>query len=235
MADEDEGGQGVEGGQDVGGAAEPTMQFDLFRARRADERAQQETQAAYTFPPEYAAEPGALFPDLPQGAPPYPPAPPAGRYAGYAAEPGRSGAPRWRAAAIFGGAVVLAAALGFGIWAALGSSGPSTAGAAAGSSATPTSTGKAGGKSGAHAKAETFRVTIESVGANSFSGKLLADGRTVTIALDDKTHYGTKTRPFSRSDLTVGQTVIVHGRRTGTDTVTATVVAANTEASSAAA
>lgn len=252
-----EGGQEIEGEPEIegrqGSGAEPTVQFDLYRARRADEQAQQETQTAYTFPPEYAADPGTVSPDLPRNAPPYPPAPASARLSGYAAPgyaapgyasenaapgyaapPGRSGAPRWRSAAIFGGAVVLAAALGFGIWAAVGSSGSSAAGAAAGSSAGPTATGRAG-KSGAHAKAQTFRVTIESVGADSFTGRLVADGKTVTIALTGKTRYGTKTHPFDRSGLTVGRTVIVHGRRTGADRVTATVVAANTEASSAAA
>ena len=208
-------------GAESGG--EPTAQFDAFRARRADEREQQETQTSYTFPPEYAADPGTVFP------PAEPPAPP---YAPYGAQPGRFGARRWRSAAIFGGAVLVACALGLGVWAAFDSSGSPASGVAAGTSATGTA---AGTDAGAHTKALTFRVTIQSVGADSFTGKVMANGETVTVALTDKTRYGTKAHAFSQSELTVGETVIVHGRRTGTDTVTASLVAANTDASSVAA
>src|SRR6201996_9846973 len=64
--------------------AETTAQFAAFRARRADEREQQETQSEYVFPEEYAAgpRPEAGFP------PQQPPMPP---YGGY--RPGPSGGP----------------------------------------------------------------------------------------------------------------------------------------------
>lgn len=224
MSSENEGGQPPYG--DLG--AEPTAQFDAFRARRADELEQQageETQTAYVFPAEYAADPGAALPP--------PPAP--GPFTPLGTESGgrREGAGnRWRSLAIFGGAVVVAAALGLGAWAAFGSSGPSAS--ASSSGATPAGTATTGKDAGKHTKALTFRVTIESVGADSFTGKALADGKTVTVTLTDKTHFGTKAHPFSRSSLTPGETVIVRGKRTGTDTITATVVAANVDATSSA-
>ena len=84
MSTENEGaGQGGEYGERQPGeygagpeeyGAEPTVQFDAFRARRADERAQQETQSGYVFPEEYAADPNAVFPQQP----PLPPGPPYG-------------------------------------------------------------------------------------------------------------------------------------------------------------
>jgi hypothetical protein len=243
MSSENEGGLPPSGEP----GAEPAGRFDAFRARRAEEREQQETQTAYTFPPEYAADPGTVFPptgQAEQAAPPF-----GETYGGpglgpeYGAAPGgRFGAsPRWRSVAIFAGAVVVAGALGLGAWAAFGSSGQSPAGAAAGGTATATAAGTgAGAGAGAgtgvdkHTKALTFRVTIQSVGADAFTGSVVANGEKVTVALTDKTRYGTKAHPFSRGDLTAGETVLVRGRRTGTDTVTATIVAANTDASAVA-
>jgi hypothetical protein len=236
MSSENEGGLPPSAGEP---GAEPTSQIDAFRARRAEEREQQETQTTYTFPPEYAADPGSA---LPPAEPNEPAAPPFGEtYGGpaYGAAPGgRFGASsRWRSVAIFAGAVLVAGVLGLGAWAAFGSSGPSSA-AAAGGTATATAAGDgagAGTRAGTGAdkrtKVLTFRVTIQSVGADAFTGSLVADGAKVTVALTDKTRYGTRARPFSRGDLTAGETVLVRGRRTGPDTVTATIVAANTDAS----
>ncbi|HEX4789931.1 MAG TPA: hypothetical protein VH372_15800 [Actinospica sp.] len=229
MSSEHEGGNGSrnEGGQPPHEApgADPTGVFDAFRARQAEEREQQETQPDYTFPPEYAADPNALFP---------PNEPVTQRFATpYGALPGeRSGASRKRrSAAILGGAVVLACALGFGGWAAFSSAGPASSdGTSAGGSATAKATA-AGTAAGKRAKALSFRVAIRSVGADSFTGTVPATGETVTIALTGTTHYGTKAHPFSRNDLTSGEIVLVHGRRTGTDTVTATIVVADTAAS----
>jgi hypothetical protein len=207
--------------------AEPTVQFDAFRARRADERSQQETQSGYVFPEEYAADPNTVFPQQP----PMPPGPPFG---GYGPEAGPGGAPggrhKWRSMAIFGGAVVVAAALGVGVWAAFDSGSPSTGNTAAGSTATSTASPGATGK---HDKsgALTFRVTIASIGADSFTGTVLANGDEVTVKLTSKTKFGTKAHPFAEADLSVGETVIVRGRRTGADEVTAGTVAANTTAS----
>ena len=221
MSSEHEGGQPPHGES----GAEPTGQFDAFRARRTDEREQQETQTSYTFPPEYAADPNALFPPTaPAAAAPYGAQSPDGR-----AGPGK----RWRSVAIFGGAVLVAAVIGLAAWAAFGASGPPS-GNAAGGASTSTATGAAaagtaGDSTGKRGKATlTFRVTIASVGADSFTGTVLANGDDVTVALTDTTHYGTKARPFSQGRLTVGETVLVRGKRTGADTVTATVVAADT-------
>ena len=121
--------------------AEPTEQFDAFRARRADERAQQETQSEYVFPEEYAAGPEALFPPQQPPVPPY-----AGSGPGSSGAPGAPGAPkrRWRSVAILGGAVLVAAALGAGMWAALDSGGASPGAASAGSTATGAATGADG-------------------------------------------------------------------------------------------
>jgi hypothetical protein len=177
---------------------DPTGQFDAFRARQADERAQQETQGAYAFPQEYAAQPEAVF------SPMQPPAPPANRM---------------RSALIFTGAVLVAGVLGLGVWLAFGSSS-----APAASASTPvTSASSSPTSSARHALA--FRVTIVSVGTDSFTGTVLATGQPVTVALTAKTRYGTKARPFSKSDLHAGELVAVRGRRTGTDTITASEVA----------
>ena len=212
---------------------EPTAQFDAFRARRDDDRTQQETQSAYVFPEEYAADPNAVFP------PQQPPIPPYGD--GYGPGPGGQdgggpGNPRqkWRSVAIFGGAVLVAAALGLGVWAAFDSGGSSTTGSASAAGATATSTATSTATAGKHAKNElTFRVTIAAVGADSFTGTVLANGDTVTVVLNSKTHFGTKAHPFERAELSVGETVIVRGHRTGTDKVTATTVAENVASSSA--
>jgi hypothetical protein len=215
---------------------EPTAGFDAFRARRADEREQQETQTSYTFPAEYAADPDALFPpDPPAGAPPYGPQAPS---------TGTATARRWRSAAIFGGAVLVAVVIGLAAWAAFGASGPSSAtasggtpaGTATGAATSASTAGAAGDATGKRGRLElTFRVTITSVGADSFTGTVLANGDDVTIALIDTTRYGTKIRPFSQAQLAVGETVLVHGKRTGLDTVTASVVAADAGGSTGAA
>ena len=187
--------------ENEGAAADPTGQFDAFRARQAEERAQQEeTQAAYAFPPEYAAPPEPVF---------YPTQP-------VAAAPGN----RTRSVLIFVGAVLVAGVLGLGAWLAFGSSSsPSTTAASSGSSvsATPSPT-----SSGKHAL--TFRVTIVSLGTDSFTGTVLSNGQSVTVTLTDKTRFGTKAQAFSRADLHVGELVAVRGKRTGTATVTATEV-----------
>ena len=194
---------------------DPVGQFDAFRARQADEFAQQqqETQTSYTFPPEYAASP--------EPAPPYAPPLPV------AAPPGGAGrGRRTRSALIFGGAVLVACVLGLGAWLAFGSSSSSadtaSTGAAPVAGASATGTAKATDK-----RALTFRVTIVSVASASFTGTVAANGESVTVTLDSKTRYGTKEHAFAQNDLTVGETVIVRGRRTGTDAITATEVAAN--------
>jgi hypothetical protein len=233
----DPGAQPAYGG-DLGSG--PTAQFDAFRARMSDDREQQEAQGlaqggSYTFPPEYAADPNAMFPPAEQTATQFGVPYGAGSGAGAGSGPvggARSGAGlKWRSVAIFGGAVLVACALGVGAWAAFGSSSPSSSNTASGATAgaTPAATGTGADK---HTKAATFRVKIQNVGADSFTGTVAATGETVTVALTEKTHYGTKAHPFSQGDLTTGETVVVHGRRTGTATVTATTVAADTPAAS---
>jgi len=195
-------------------------QFEAFRARQADDRAQQETQSAYIFPPEYAADPDAMLP----------PTAPFGTPTADAGSPPAVGN-RLRSVAVFAAAVIAACALGLGAWLAFGSSG-SSADAASGSTATSTATNAAGNGTQSAKRALTFRVAITSIGANSFTGTVLATGQTVTVTWTDKTHFGTKAHAFNKTDLAVGETVAVRGRRTGTDTVTATVVTAATAGSS---
>jgi hypothetical protein len=178
---------------------DPTGQFDAFRARQAEERSQQETQGAYVFPQEYAAQPAepVFYPTQPQAAP----------------------ANRMRSILIFAGAILVAVVLGLGAWLAFGSSStPAASAASTSTSASPSPTTSA-------KKALAFRVTIASIGTDSFTGKILATGQDVTVTLTAKTRYGTKARPFSKTDLQVGELVAVRGKRTGTDTITATEVA----------
>jgi Domain of unknown function (DUF5666) len=216
MSTDDE-GQGPERDSGYGPEyADPTAQFDAFRARQAEERQQQrqETQSAYTFPPEYAADPDAVF---------VPPMPPPGNGDG-----GRGG--KAHSLLIFGGVVLVVCVMGLGAWLAFGSSSSSTNTASANSPATAAASPN-GAATDPAKRALTFRVTIASLGSNSFTGTMPADGDPVTVTITSKTRFGTKTHALSQSDLTVGETVIVRGRRTGTDTITATEVAANVASS----
>lgn len=189
-------------------APDPLEQFDAFRARQADDRAQQQTQGSYSFPPEYAADPPG------QSGPA--PAAPGGRVRG-------SGG-RLRSIVILGGAVVLAVAVGFGAYAAVGSSGPA-ANVTTSGGGTPTPGAAATATSAAkHGRAVDVRVVIESIGTDSFTGHLVATGEEVTVQLDGTTRFGTAAHPFSRGQLSVGETVLVRGRRSAADTLSATVV-----------
>jgi len=192
-----------------------TARFDAFQAQQPDGFEQQE-QPTYTFPPEYAADPNAVFEQPVSAVPP----------------PGDGGG-RSRSLLIVAGAVLVVCVLGLGAWLALDSSG-STANAAATSVGAPAATATGTGKAAAK-RALTFRVTIASVGPASFTGTAHADGGSVTVTLTAKTRFGTKAHAFGRAELTVGETVIVRGRRTGTDAITATEVAANVTASASAA
>jgi hypothetical protein len=190
---------------------EPTAQFDAFRTRQQEERAEQETQGAYVFPPEYANGPDTAF------VPQFSTTPPPGTDAR-----GR----RTRSILIFAGSVVVLCLLGLGAWLAFGSSGSSANASSSGAGALPTyaATGNAAGSA---KRALTFRVTIKSLNTGSFTGTELATGDPITVTINANTRFGTKAHAFSSSDLSVGETVIVRGRRTGTDVVTATAVAAN--------
>jgi hypothetical protein len=199
--------------------ADPTAQFDAFRARQAREREQQqqETQAAYTFPPEYAADPDAVFvPPTPPMLPPFP-----------GNDDGNGGRPRkTRSLLIFGGVVLVVCVMGLGAWLAFGSSSSSTNTASANAPATA-AVPPTGAATDPAKRALTFRVTIASLGSDSFTGTVPAIGDSVTVTITSETRFGTKAHAFSQSDLTVGETVIVRGRRTGTATITASEVAAN--------
>jgi hypothetical protein len=201
-----------EGEQPDYAGADPLSQFDAFRARQADDRAQQETQSAYSFPPEYAADPAAL-------APPEPPA-------GYGRGPGTTkGAGRLRSVAIFGAAVALAAGIGIGAYAAFGSSGPAASTASGGTpSPTPAAVTPTATPAAKHGRTVTVRVVIESIGPDSFTGRLVATGQPVTVRLEGSTRFGTAAHPFSRAGLSVGETVLVRGRRTADATLAATLV-----------
>lgn len=198
-------------GEQPGQVPDPLDQFDAFRARRADDRAQQQTQSAYAFPPEYAADPPERLAPAPAAT--------SGRT--------RGSSGRLRSIAFFGGAVVLAVAVGFGAYAAVGSSGPAanvttsggapTPGAVVTAAATATTAAKRG-------RAVDVRVVVESVGTDSFTGHIVATGEQVTVRLDATTRFGTAAHPFSRGQLIVGETVLVRGRRSATDTLTATIV-----------
>jgi hypothetical protein len=193
--------------------SEPTARFDTFWARRRDERAEQETQGAYIFPPEYTVSPGTAF------VSPQPlPTPPGSSDRGT----------RTRSALIFAGAAASVCVLGLGAWLALGSSGSSADASSTGAGATALPTSAATGNAAGDAKhALTFRVTIKSLSTDSFSGTALANGDPITVTIDANTRFGTKAHALSFGTLSVGETVIVRGRRTGADAVTATEVAAN--------
>ena len=65
---------------------------------------------------------------------------------------------------------------------------------------------------------------IESIGTGSFTGHLVATGQPVTVEFDASTHFGTTAHPFGRGQLGIGETVVVRGRRTAADVLTATIV-----------
>ncbi|WP_034269641.1 hypothetical protein [Actinospica robiniae] len=194
-------------------APEPWGAFDAFRARRADDRAQQETQGAYSFPPEYAADPPS--PTASGPVDPSAPAVPGGR--------GNGSGGRLRSIAVLAGAAALAVAVGFGAYEAVGSSGPAANTTTSGAAPTPgaVATATAAAKLG---RAVDVRVVIESIGSGSFTGHLLATGEHVTVQLGATTRFGALAHPFSREQLKVGETVLVRGRRSAADVLAATVV-----------
>ncbi|MBR7836510.1 hypothetical protein KDL01_24745 [Actinospica durhamensis] len=218
-------------------AADPTRQFDAFRARQADDRAQQETQSPYVFPDEYAADPAAVFPEgavypdesFGPGTPEFGGQPDPGAGGGSAGGARWGGGPggggRLRSVAIFAGVAVLAIGVGFGAYEAFGSSG-STANVTAGSTATPAAPAATPSVANAtkHGRVVEVRVVIESIGTDSITGHLVATGEPVTVEFDASTHFGTTAHPFSSGQLSIGETVVVRGRRTAADILTATIV-----------
>ncbi|HET9169589.1 MAG TPA: DUF5666 domain-containing protein [Actinospica sp.] len=191
---------------------DPTGQFDAFRARQAEERAQQETQGAYGFAQETRVQPPGAY-AFPQEYAAQPEEP-----VFHPARPTARPVDRMRSVLVLAGAVLAVIVLGLGAWLAFGSSSAPAASAAPGATSSPSPTGTA------TAKKAAYHVTIVSLGADSFTGTLEATGQTVTVTLTARTRYGTKAHPFSKTDLATGLMVSVRGRRTGTGAITATEV-----------
>lgn len=211
------------------GAPDP---FDAFRARRAEERAEQERssvpQQGEPDPQAYAA---AAYPalDPPLEPPPYEqytqvaPPPPFG-------EPmPRAPRRRLRSAIVFGGVAVLVVGVGAGVWAVTDSGGsPAATSAGTPSVSAPASPGSKAGKA---AKAATVKLTVTSVGADSFTGTT-AHGVTVVVHITSATRFGTAARPFTRAQLVTGAEVVARVRKEADGTLVATVVAAPKPAAS---
>lgn len=211
---------------------EPYDPFDAFRARRAQEQAENEPfpesypAAQYETPqfeaPEYessAYEPTQFVAEPTQYVQPLPVT--QGQVAG-----GVRG--RLRSVAVLAGAAVLVAGVVGGVYAATRSSGSPAAAAVPGASSTPTATPSAGATKGAkNGKAVTARLTVTSVGADSFDATA-ADGRTVSVHITSSTKFGTAARPFDRSQLVTGAVVFARLRREADGTVVATVIASVT-------
>lgn len=221
-------------------AQDPMGSFDAFRARRAEEQAANES-----FPKEHGTrqyEPGQFeqrrFEAGQYTAPHYESATP---YEPTAYEPTQYAQPfpeaqsetggrargRLRSVAVLGGAVVLVAGVVGGVYAATRSSGgpaSASAGVTASQSASPSAGPSKGTKNG---KAVIARLTVTSVGADSFSATS-ADGQSVTVQVTDKTKFGTAARPFTRSQLVAGVVVLARLRHEADGTVVATVIASAT-------
>jgi hypothetical protein len=94
--------------------------------------------------------------------------------------------------------------------------------------ASPTASPSAGAKKGQkNAKAVTARLTVTSVGADSFTATA-ANGQTVSVHITSATKFGTAARPFTRSQLVTGADVYARLRREADGTVVATVIASGT-------
>ncbi|HZP50521.1 hypothetical protein [Actinocrinis sp.] len=212
------------GEPDGAGSVDP---FDAFRARRAQERAEQEP-----FPEQLASESagpirpgaetygGAYFPPEPplpyqeynQVVPPMP----------FDEAASRAPRRRLRSAIVFGGVAALVIGVGAGVWAVTGSSGGSPAAAAGTPSASaPASPGPKAAKAG---KAVNARLTVTSVGSDSFTATT-ARGETVVVHITSETRFGTAARPFTRAQLVPGAKVVARLRKDPDGAVAATVIA----------
>lgn len=190
------------------GATEATSAvdpFDAFRARRAQERAEQEP-----------------FPDL--AAPTYEQYTQVAAPVAFDESAERPPHRRLRSAIVFGGVVALATAIGAGVWAFTNSSGGASAAASAGttpSSSAPASPGSEAAKAG---KAVNARITVTTVGSDSFTGTT-ARGETVVVHITATTRFGTAARPFTRAQLVPGATIVTRLRKDADGSLVAAVIA----------
>ena len=223
-------------------AQDPLGPFDAFRARRAQEQAANEPFPGNYTQPEYSQDEPYVpeqYDDPQYEAPQYE----ATQYeAGQYTQPvpvtqsevagGRHG--RLRSAAVLAGVAVLVAGVVGGVYAATQSSGspaaatsPGTiASTTASASPTPSAGASKGAKSG---KATIARLTVTSVGADSFTGTTAA-GQSVSVQITQTTKFGTATRPFAREQLVQGAVVYARLRHEADGTVVATVIASATPA-----
>ena len=186
------------------GAIDP---FDAFRARREQERAQQEPFTPLAPPP---------YEQYTQVVPPMP----------FDESATRTPRRPLRSAVVFGGAALLAVGIGAGVWAVTNSSGGAPAAASAGtpSVSAPASPGSKAAKAGKAGKAVNARITVTSVGSDSFTGTT-AHGETVVVHIATTTRFGTAARPFTRAQLVPGAKVVARLRKDPDGTVTAAVIA----------
>ena len=135
--------------------------------------------------------------------------------------PVKSGGPKGRTVAIIAGAVLLVCGVGVGAY-ALGSSASSSGGSSVAAGAPASGATDTAGK--AHTKVQTARLTITAIDGNTLTGTT-AGGANITVDITSDTRFGTKAKPLTASQLTVGELVIVRGQRSGTGTYTATEIA----------
>lgn len=237
-------------------AEDPLGSFDAFRARRAEERAENEpfpeqyeaaeeheptqhepaqyeaTQRFEPLQPYTAAQHDESAPYEPQQYDPqqYEPT----QYAQpvpftqSAADGGGRARGRLRSVAVLGGAAILVAGVVGGVYAATRSSDSPAAATSPSVAASATPSASAGALKGTkNGKALTARLTVTSVGSDSFTGTTAA-GRTVTVQVTQSTKFGTAARPFDRSQLVTGAVVDVRVRRESDGTLTATVITTGT-------
>jgi hypothetical protein len=200
---------------------EATIQFDPAQVETAQFNPAPYGSAHGAYGPGFASE-GASAPGF--GTPPpqpdfddYSTAAPAGRTRLHG---------KTRSAVVFGAVAVLAAGLGVGLYAATQSSGGNPAASPAVTTSANPANPAAGPSKGAKAgKVLTARLTVTTVGTDSFTGKT-ANGTAMALRIVEGTKFGTPTRPFSRPELVPGAVVYVRYRHGTNGDDIATVIAA---------
>lgn len=169
---------------------------------------------------QYESEPTTMLPPGPGYAQPMPAMPSDARGRG-----------RLRSAAALAGAVALVAGVVFGVYEATKPSGSASAAGSPAVSASPDPSNpdpSAGASKGAkNGKATLARLTVTSVGTDSFTATA-ADGGTVSVQIKPTTKFGTAARPFARSQLVPGAVVYARLRHEADGSVVATVIASAT-------
>lgn len=128
---------------------------------------------------------------------------------------------------IAGGALAVVAVAGLTAWgvsAAVAAPHATTVQTVAHASPASAKTGAAAKGTGAARRAHGVVGAITAINGDTWTIHA-ASGRTVTVAVNGRTTYGTKKKPATASDFTVGQRIAVLGARKG-DAVTATHVIA---------